>query len=81
MEELLGGTDVERRALLLVERAQAHEVFPPAFERDALADEFDDVGGLEDQRFVIAAGIERHYASLSIDLWRCARCPEATLFD
>jgi hypothetical protein len=65
MEELLAGTDVKRRTLFLVERAQADEVFPPALERNALADEFDDVRGLEDQRFVIATSVERHYASLS----------------
>ena len=61
-----------------MERAEADEVLTAALERDALTDQLDDVGGLEDQRLAIATAIERHYASLLLDLRPKEIVPEPT---
>src|SRR5688572_10352136 len=54
VEVLLRRTDVERRRFLLVERTQADEIFSPALQRDAAADQVDDIGRLENAGLEVA---------------------------
>jgi len=53
------GVHREARAVLRVERAQADEAPADAFQREALADEPDDVGRLPDLRNILVADPHR----------------------
>jgi hypothetical protein len=45
-EDALGGTDTEGRGFFFVERTQSEEVSSGPFERNVLADNLDDIGGV-----------------------------------